>query len=109
MSDMPDMNNLLAQAMAMQQKLVEAQEAAASRTIEGVSGGGVVRVEVSGTMDFKRFHIDPKVVDPSDIAMLEDLLLAAVHDAASKVADLNQEALGGLGGMGLDGIMGQLS
>jgi nucleoid-associated protein EbfC len=104
-SDMPDMNNLLAQAMAMQQKLVEAQEAAASRTIEGVSGGGVVRVEVSGAMDFKRFHIDPKVVDPSDVSMLEDLLLAAVHDAASQVAELNQESMSG---MGLDGIMGQL-
>jgi nucleoid-associated protein EbfC len=105
-SDMPDMNNLLAQAMAMQQKLVEAQEAAASRTVEGVSGGGVVRVEVSGAMEFKRLHIDPKVVDPSDVSMLEDLLLAAVHDAASQVAELNQESMSG---MGLDGIMGQLS
>jgi nucleoid-associated protein EbfC len=104
-SDMPDMNNLLAQAMAMQQKLVEAQEAAAARTVEGVSGGGVVRVEVSGTMEFLRFHIDPKVVDASDVSMLEDLLLAAVHDAASKVAELNQEAMGG---MGLDGISGLL-
>jgi nucleoid-associated protein EbfC len=104
-SDMPDMNNLLAQAMAMQQKLVEAQEAAASRTVEGVSGGGVVRVQVSGAMEFQRFHIDPKVVDPSDVSMLEDLLLAAVHDAAAQVAELNQESMSG---MGLDGIMGQL-
>jgi nucleoid-associated protein EbfC len=105
-SDMPDMNNLLAQAMAMQQKLVEAQEAAAARTVEGVSGGGVVRVEVSGTMEFRRFHIDPKVVDPSDVSMLEDLLLAAVHDAAAKVAAGTQAAMGGIDLGGLSGLLG---
>ncbi len=106
MSDFPDMNGLLAQAMAMQQQLVEAQEAAAARSVVGVSGGGVVRVEVSGTMEFKRFYIDPAAVDPSDVAMLEDLLLAAVHDAAAQVSALTQQAMGGMDLGGLTGLLG---
>ena len=106
MSDFPDMNGLLAQAMAMQQQLVEAQEAAAAQTVEGVAGGGVVRVEVSGTMEFNRFHLDPAVVDPSDVGMLEDLLLAAVHDAATQVAALTQQTMGGMDLGGLQGLLG---
>ena len=105
--EIPDMNSLLAQAMEMQQKLIEAQEAAAYATIEGVSGGGMVRVVVSGTMQFRKFVIDPKVVDPTDVSMLEDLLLAAVNDAASKVAALTEQRMGGLGIGGL-GSMGGL-
>lgn len=106
MSDFPDMNGLLAQAMAMQQQLVAAQEAAAAQTIIGVSGGGVVRIEVSGTMEFKRFHIDPAAVDPADVSMLEDLLLAAVHDAASQVLALNQQTMGDVDLGGLSGLLG---
>lgn len=104
--DIPDMNILLAQAMEMQQKLMEAQEAATYTTIEGVSGGGMVRVVVSGTMQFRKFVIDPKVVDASDVAMLEDLLLAAVNDAASKVAAQTEERMGGLGMGAMGGFLG---
>ena len=110
MSDLPDMNDLLNQAMQMQQQLVAAQEAAASRVVTGVSGGGVVRVEVTGAMQFTAVHIDPSAVDPADVEMLEDLVLAAIHDATTKVAELTSEAMGSLDlgslGGGLGGLLG---
>jgi DNA-binding YbaB/EbfC family protein len=86
--------------------VTQAQQAAAARTGEGVAGGGMVRVEVSGTMEFRRVRIDPKVIDPADPAMLEDLVLAAIHDAAAKVAEGTQAALGQMGGGMLGGLLG---
>ena len=106
MSDTPNMNDLLAQAMQMQQALLQAQEEAASRTVEGVAGGGVVRVEVTGTMEFLRVHIDPKVIDPADPSMLEDLVLAAIHDAAAQVASASQQSMNSIGGGMLGGLLG---
>ena len=106
MSDAPNMNDLLAQAMQMQQALMQAQQEAAAQTIEGVAGGGVVRVEVSGTMEFRRVHIDPKVIDPSEPSMLEDLELSAIHDAAAKVAEGTQQTMGSIGGGMLGGLLG---
>ena len=108
MSDLPDMQSLLNQAMQMQQQLLAAQAEAAARVVEGVSGGGMVRVEVTGGMEFRKVTIDPRVVDPADVAMLEDLVLAAVHDATAKVSAISQEAMGGLGlpGGGLGGLLG---
>lgn len=100
MSDQFDMSALLQQAQAMQQQLMEAQAAAAEREVEGHAGGGVVKVTVTGGMEFRRVTIDPQVVDPDDITMLEDLVLAALHDAVAKANEVNQEAMGGLGGLG---------
>lgn len=100
MSDQFDMSSLLQQAQAMQQQLMEAQAAAAEREVEGHAGGGVVKVTVTGGMEFRRVTIDPQVVDPDDITMLEDLVLAALHDAVAKANEVNQEAMGGLGGLG---------
>lgn len=106
MSDTPNMNDLLAQAMQMQQALLQAQEDAAARTVEGVAGGGVVRVEVTGTMEFLRVHIDPKVIDPTDPSMLEDLVLAAIHDAAAQVSAATQQSMNAVGGGMLGGLLG---
>lgn len=106
-SEMPDMGELLKQAQAMQQQLMEAQAQAASQVVEGQAGGGVVKVAVTGGMEFKSVKIDPSAVDPDDVDMLEDLVLAAIHDAVGKVNALNQQALGGLGGM-LGGGLGDL-
>jgi len=96
-SNQPDFGDLLRQAQQMQQQLAEAQAAAAEEVVEGHSGGGVVSVAVTGAMEFQAVHIDPAAVDPADVGMLEDLVLAALHDAVSRVQELNQEALGGLG------------
>jgi DNA-binding YbaB/EbfC family protein len=93
-----DFGNLLAQAQNMQQQLLEAQAAIAEQVVEGQAGGGVVRVRVTGGFDFHDVTIDPAAVDPSDVEMLQDLVLAAIHDAVAKVNDLNAEAMGGFGG-----------
>lgn len=110
MSEGFDMSNLLAQAQQMQEQLLQAKEAAADQVVEGTSGGGVVKVKVTGGMEFQSVTIDPKAVDPSDVEMLQDLVLAAIHDAMDKVNDLNHEAMGGLGdllgGSGLGGLLG---
>ena len=101
-----DFSQLLAQAQNMQQQLLDAQAKAAEQVVEGQAGGGVGRVRVTGGFDFQQVTIDPSVVDPADVEMLQDLVLAAVRDALAKVNDLNQEAMGGLmPGGGLGGLL----
>jgi nucleoid-associated protein EbfC len=119
MSDpqMPDMGSLFGMAMDMQQQMAHAQQALHAEVVEGQAGGGVVRVEVTGAMDFTSVTIDAEVVDPSDVEMLQDLVLAAIHDAVSQVNALQSNAMGPLGNVdlssldfggtgGLDGILG---
>jgi DNA-binding YbaB/EbfC family protein len=103
----PDMGNLLKQAQKMQEQLLEARAQAAEQEVEGQSGGGVVKVRVSGGMDFLGVSIDPAAVDPDDVGMLEDLVLAAIHDAIAKVEKVNESAMGGfdLGALG-GGVLG---
>jgi len=97
-----DLGGLLAQAQNMQQQLLEAQSRVAAQTVEGQAGGGVVRVTMTGGFDFTSVRIDPEAVDPQDVEMLQDLVLAAIRDAVGKVNALNQDAMqsmtGGLGG-----------
>jgi hypothetical protein len=103
----PDLGSLLSQMQQMQQHLMDAQANAAATVVEGRSGGGAVKVTVTGSMVFESVTIEPAVVDPSDIEMLQDLVLAAVRDAVARANDLNSEALGGLGlGGGLEGLLG---
>ena len=103
-----DMSSLFEMAQSMQSKLLDAQAAAAATELEGQSGGGAVRVTVTGGLEFRSVRIDPSAVDPADIGMLEDLVLAAVNDAVLRVNAAQQEALGGLGAMagGLGGLGG---
>jgi DNA-binding YbaB/EbfC family protein len=109
MSDGPDLGALLQQAQQMQQQLVAAQAEAASQEHEGVAGGGAVKVTVTGGMEFRSVTIRPDAVDPDDVEMLEDLVLAALHEAVGKVNAAQQESLGGIGGAlgGLGGLLGQ--
>jgi len=106
MPKQPNMNDLLKQAQKMQEQLMEAQAAAAEQVIEGQAGGGVVKITVTGGMEFQSVHIDPDAVDPDDVSMLEDLVLAAIHDAVAKVNELSQSAMGGLDLGGLGGLLG---
>jgi DNA-binding YbaB/EbfC family protein len=99
------MGELLRQAQAMQEQLMAAQAEAAEQVVEGQAGGGVVKVQVTGGMEFRSVTISPDAVDPDDVEMLEDLVLAAIHDATGKVQELQQGALGSLG-MGNLGIGG---
>ncbi len=83
MSQEPDLGGLLRQAQEMQERLVAAQAEAAERVVEGQAGGGVVKVTVTGAFDFRSVTIDPSAVDPDDVEMLQDLVLAAIHDAVA--------------------------
>ena len=107
-TDGPDLGSLLSQMQQMQQQLMDAQATAAATVVEGRSGGGAVKVTVTGSMAFESVVIDPSVVDPDDIEMLQDLVLAAIRDAVAQANELNSEALGGIGlsGGGLDGLLG---
>jgi nucleoid-associated protein EbfC len=82
------------------QQVMAAQQAAAEREIEGVAGGGVVRVRTTGTGQVLSVSIDPQVVDPNDVAMLEDLMLAALHDMNARLLEIQREAMGPLSGLG---------
>ena len=106
MSDpqMPDLNQLLQQAQEMQQQLVDAQSAVAEQEVEGVSGGGAVRIVATGGMEFVSVEIAPEALADGDPSMVEDLVLAALHDVVNKVNELNANALGGLSG--LTGLLG---
>jgi DNA-binding YbaB/EbfC family protein len=101
---MPDLGELLKQAQAMQAQLVEAQSAVAEQEVEGASGGGAVRIVATGGLEFLSVHIDPKALTDGDPSMVEDLVLAALHDLVDKCNELNASALGGLSG--LTGLLG---
>lgn len=103
MADMtPDLMQLMQQAQQMQSQMQAAQDALAEQTVTGTAGGGMVRVEADGKGAVRRVTIDPSVVDPTDVAMLEDLVTVAVVDAQKKAAALQENAMGQVtGGMGL--------
>lgn len=106
---MPDMNALLAQAQQMAEQLSAQQAAAQETEVEGQSGGGAVKVRMTGGGEFLSVRIAPSAVDPDDVEMLEDLVLAALNDAVANAAGLVQGPdLGGLdlGSMGLGGLLG---
>ena len=101
---MPDLSELLKQAQEMQQQLAAAQSAVAEQEITGVAGGGAVRIVATGGMEFVSVHISPEVLADGDASMVEDLILAALHDVVDKANELNANALGGLSG--LTGLLG---
>ena len=92
-----DLGSLMEQAAAVQAQLAAAQEQAQASVVEGVAGGGAVRINVTGGFEFQSVVIDPSAVDPPDVEMLQDLVLAALNDAVSQVNELQQGSLGGIG------------
>jgi DNA-binding YbaB/EbfC family protein len=90
-----DLGSLLSQA----QDMMAAQAAAADQEVEGVAGGGVVRIRATGTGQVLGVTIAPEVVDPDDVPMLEDLVLAALHDVNARLAEIQRAALGPLAGL----------
>ena len=94
----------LAEAQAMLQR---AQEELAAKTVEGTAGGGAVRVTMNGEQKVQAIAIEPDVVDAEDVEMLEDLVLAAIHDASERANALQADSLGALtGGLDLPGLGG---
>jgi DNA-binding YbaB/EbfC family protein len=88
--------NLMRQVKEMQAKLAKAQEELASAQVEASAGGGAVTVVISGQQQFLSVKISPEAVDPKDVGLLEDLVLAAINEAMEKSQKLAQERLGGL-------------
>ncbi len=99
---MADIMKILEQAQQMQGRLQQLQDELQQKTVTGSAGGGMVQVEADGKGTLRKVSIDPGVVDPADVEMLEDLVLVAVSDAQKKAAALAQDEMGKLtGGMGL--------
>ncbi len=101
----PQQMKMMRQIQKMQADMAAAQEELAAATVEGSSGGGVVTVTVSGTGEVRRVHVDPSVVDPEDVEMLEDLVLAAVTDGLRRAQEMQQARMGAVTG-GMEGALG---
>ncbi len=97
--------NLMKQAQQMQARLAKAQEELESETVEASSGGGAVKVVATGKQTIESITIDPAAVDPDDVEILQDMVLAAINDALAKTQELVQERLGAItGGFKLPGM-----
>ncbi len=94
-----NMQALMRQAQKMQEEAMKAQQEVDETEVEGVSGGGMVKVTITGNKAPVSIAISKDVVDPDDVEMLEDLVLAALQDASSKADDLKAQKLGRFGGM----------
>jgi DNA-binding YbaB/EbfC family protein len=101
-----DPQALMARALEMQQRLLDAQAEAEEESVEGAAGGGTVRVTMTGTGEVTAVRIDPSVINPDEVDLLEDLIVAALRDAAARVGLLAEQRFGqGLGG-GLADLFG---
>ncbi len=97
-----NMNNLMKQAQKMQKQMLEKQEELADKTLEMTSGGGAVKVVITGKKEIKELKLNPDVVDPDDVEMLEDLIISAVNEAIRQVEEMYNNEMGRMtGGMGM--------
>ncbi len=96
------MGGLMAQVQKLQEEMAKTQEALGQEELTVSAGGGAITIVITGHQEFKSISIKPEVVDPQDVEMLQDLLLAAVNDALAQVKKMEEERMGSLtGGMGL--------
>ncbi len=103
---MKGMGNMMKQAQKLQSKMLKMQEELASRTVETTAGGGMINVVANGRQQIISITIDKEVVDPEDVEMLQDLVLAAVNDALNKAQEMVASEMGKLtGGMNIPGLM----
>jgi nucleoid-associated protein EbfC len=110
----PNMNAMLKQVQKMQADMVKAQEELKTEVVEASAGGGMVTVKISGDLELRELRIDPEAVDPDDVELLQDMVLAAVNEAIRAAQELAASKMnaaagglagpGGLGGLGLPGF-----
>lgn len=101
-----NMQKMMKQAQKLQRQMLEAQEALAEERVEATSGGGMVRVVADGQQNILEIKIEPEAVDPEDVEMLEDMVLAAITEAIRKSRELAEERLGAFTkGMKIPGMM----
>jgi nucleoid-associated protein EbfC len=103
----PNMQQMLKQVQKMQAEMAAAQEQLKDEVVEASAGGGMVTVKVSGDLDVKAVTIDPEAVDPEDVELLQDMVLAATNEALRSAQELASKRLGGIAG-GLGGPGGGL-
>jgi nucleoid-associated protein EbfC len=110
---MPNVQQMMQQVQKMQRDMEQAQEQLKSETVEASAGGGMVTVTISGDLQVREVRIDPSAVDPEDVEILADMVLAAVNEALRMAQELAERKMGGatagldlgaLGGLGLPGL-----
>ena len=110
----PNMNQMMKQVQQMQADMMKAQEELKSEVVEASAGGGMVNVKITGDLELREVRIAPEAVDPDDVDMLQDLVMAATNEAIRSAQELATRKLGaatgglggagGLGGLGLPGF-----
>lgn len=107
MSQNPDIGQIMRQAQEIQKELAKAQAELTERRFEGSAGGGMVTAVVTGGPELVEVRISPEVVDPDDIEMLEDLVVAAVRQAMEAAVSAANDQLGGISaGLDMGGLLG---
>jgi nucleoid-associated protein EbfC len=113
MPKQPNMNQMMKQVQQMQAEMVKAQEQLKDEVVEASAGGGMVTVKVTGDLEVREITIDPEAVDPEDVEMLQDMVLAATNEALRSAQELAANRMnsvaglggaGGVGGLGLPGF-----
>jgi DNA-binding YbaB/EbfC family protein len=114
MAGQPNMNAMLKQVQKMQEDMVKAQDELKNEVVDASAGGGMVTVKISGDLEVREVRIDPEAVDPDDVELLQDMVLAAVNEAVRAAQELAASKMnaaagglagpGGLGGLGLPGF-----
>ena len=103
---MKGIGNMMKQAQKLQASMVKLQEELALRTVEATSGGGMIKAQANGKQQIVSIRIEKEVVDPNDVEMLQDLIIAAVNDALSKSQEMvSQEMRKLTGGISIPGLM----
>lgn len=108
MSQSFDFKDIIAQAQEMSGKLKQVQEQLRHRTAEATVGGGMVEATVNGQLELVRIRIDPQAVDPRDVDMLQDLIVAAVNQAMARAKEMAQSEMQSATGIPIAQLMGQL-
>ena len=111
MPKQPNLNQMMQQVQQMQAEMAKAQEQLKSEVVEASAGGGMVTVKMSGDLELRELRIDPQAVDPEDLDLLQDMLVAAINEATRSAQELAANrmgaaagGLGGMGGLGLPGL-----
>ena len=103
---MKGMGNMMKEAQKLQTRMLKLQEELAGRTVESAVGGGMIRVVANGRQQIVSVHIEKEVVDPNDVEMLQDLILAAVNDALAKSQEMVSSEMSKLtGGLKMPGLI----
>ena len=105
MTPNPNYQKIMKQVQKMQSDMARMQEDLASEVIEASAGGGMVTVQVTGSIELKSIKIDPAAIDPEDVEMLEDMIMAATNEALRSAQELANKKLGGItSGLNIPGL-----